>query len=311
MSSSDWLSSNWALNTFAALLHFLQFIIAFSLPTKKDGWFNGNFPIYKQVPVWMNKTDAPVGGQTVSVDSDHVISLQNFEVSWLNVKYAIGSFFLLSAIFQGFASLVSIFFEQGKRLDYTTWQINHELFQWWSSRLRYWEFSISASVMLLCIGAESGVVQVYTLVCMFALCAVTMLLGALAQLLFEMEVGGLILGDGRVWAWRYPYWLGWLTCVFAYAPILDSFYSAQKQSPLKAPAPVEAIIWVQFVLFTCFGLVQGLELSYASDYSLNENTVNNIRKKATFCFIILSFTAKTLLCWMVLVPLLVGPSPQK
>ena len=310
MSSSDRLSSNWALNTFAALLHFLQFIIAFSLPTKKDGWFNGNFPIYKQVPVWMNKTDAPVGGQTVSVDSDHVISLQNFEVSWLNVKYAIGSFFLLSAIFQGYASFASISYEPGKRLDYTTWQIDRVSFQSWSSRLRYWEFSISASVMLLCIGAESGVVQVYTLVCMFALCAVTMLLGALAQLLFEMEVDNRIVSRS-IWAWQYPYWLGWLTCVFAYAPILDSFYSAQKQSPLKAPAPVEAIIWVQFVLFTCFGLVQGLELSSASNSFGDVTAVNKIRKNATFRFIILSFTAKTLLCWMVLAPLLVGPSPQK
>ena len=77
--------------------------------------------------------------------------------------YCILCFFILSGLFQGYVSKITT--EEGEA-D----------FEYWSTTLCYMEYSISASLMVLCIGVESGILQIYTLMCMFVLMFTTMML---------------------------------------------------------------------------------------------------------------------------------------
>ena len=56
------------------------------------------------------------------------------------------------------------------------------------------KYSITASLMILCISVQLGILQLHTLLCMGFLTWVTMLLGLLTHILFEAWFIG-----GNVW----------------------------------------------------------------------------------------------------------------
>ena len=171
-------SSNRTLNKAAALLHLGQAVavlcIVAYLDRRDNGskrFFKGEFRLYKQVAAWHK------GGNANS--SNYTLTMEQHDAGALDVRYAIFSFFLLSALFQGYASY---------------WSDSEAAFQDLSSDLRYVEYAVSASVMLLCIAVETAVVQIYTLVALFTLSVTTMLLGRLAQECFALAP---ILADAR------------------------------------------------------------------------------------------------------------------
>ena len=215
----------------------------------------------------------------------------------LDVRACILVFFTLSALFQGAASWLNA----GR-----------------SGIWRYVEYSFSASTMVLAIAAEAGLRDVYALVGVCALIWVTMVLGIVAdwaQLLLR-----------GTWAWVVPHLAGWATCLAAYGCILDSFaFNASRGSP---PDFVRVIVFVQFSLFTCFGLVQAWALARRTGYAAASSSAYGPEEEALMLakgapsydshaddaeddavelvFIGLSLTAKSLLCWIVLSPLLRG-----
>jgi hypothetical protein len=281
--------SNRTLNKAAALLHLGQAVavlcIVAYLDHRDEGskrFFKGEFRLYKQVAAWHQG-----GNGTVANSNNYTITMESHDVGALDVRYAIFAFFLLSALFQGYASY---------------WSVSEETFQDLSSDLRYVEYAVSASVMLLCIAVETAVVQIYTLVALFALSVTTMLLGRLAQECFELAK----VAKTGYWLWLFPHLLGWVTCVTAYAPVLDSFVSAVNgSSELKPPTFVYCIVALEFALFVSFGGVQLWELwSCASSLERSGWVDPSTRQGATRMFIYLSLIAKTLLGWLILSPIL-------
>jgi hypothetical protein len=184
-----------------------------------------------------------------------------------------------------------------------------------SPTCRFAEYSISASIMILAIAVEAGVNDIYTLQAMFVLMFATMVLGFLADF-----------GVAPV-SW-IAHGAGWVTFLSAYSPILDAFLqSSARSSPVGAPGFVHVIVFLQFVLFSCFGFVQIYALFCSSKPAREEQQQMLLRAdvnmmtddgahysqdddtEAEFinaAYITLSLVAKTLLGWLILSPTLVS-----
>jgi hypothetical protein len=225
----------------------------------------------------------------------------------IDVRVLMIVFFALSAMFQGTASA----FMEGR-----------------SGNLRYLEYSLTSALMILAIAVEAGIRDVYALVCMFVLLWVTQLTGIVAELYSH---------DSRApWGWLPPHLVGWVTFVAAYAPILDSFLLCNSHSERQAPGFVRALVLVEFLLFACFGIVQGYCLAakawlpLAAGYGSvgppspmsmiisdaeggvggpvpdSTDPAEAIDLDGEGAFIVLSLAAKTSLAWIILAPALLA-----
>jgi hypothetical protein len=296
----------------------------------------GVFPLVKTISVWHKKplssssviADAEYSGSGM-VSDDFYVEFQRISAGELDVRYVIVAFFTLSAVFQVVGGYI--------------------LGGVWGSRLRFIEYSFSASIMIMAIAVESGIRDFYTIAMMFVLTWVTMILGLLADFISAITVGmqtaehepvNVVMGQ-RVWL--IPHAAAWVTCLAAYGPILDVFIQSSSKSDVEAPGFVHVIVFLQFVLFSIFGLVQMYSLvkrtnlitdhirgggkkysAVSADDMLGaysggggasmqfqpENNIysdlsdlNDFVEKA---YITLSFVAKTLLSWLILSPILAG-----
>jgi len=242
---------------------------------------------------------------------------QNFEVGYLDVRYLIFGFFLLSSSFQALEALAGDY--QGPRL------------------IRFVEYSISSSVMILAIAIQVGLTDIYILVAMFTLMFTTNILGLIAELLCYLAETGI----GSIYLWILPHSLGWVTCIVAYAPLLDAYLSSTRCSDRSPPGFVNVIVFVEFFMFISFGFVQiyslvcktvrflspeGNTVSYQlqqmsspndSEFYFKSTNITaseqqqdhphptqDITATADLAYVTLSFTAKTLLAWLILAPTL-------
>ena len=226
-----------ALNFVAAALHGVQAIAVFALITwlntqpRSGMLFNGgHFDLVRVVPVWRETTI-----DSVIVDSGSI-----------DVLYVILAFFILSAVFQCAGGLLSV--------------------PTMMARLRYVEYSFSAAIMMLAIALEAGIRDLYTLQCMFVLIWTTQMLGLLADVVSDFATRPLLLAEryycvevpqsSELWLWVLPHAAGWATCMSAYAPAIDVFLQSAARSERHPPDFVTAIVLVELVLFSCFGVVQ-------------------------------------------------------
>lgn len=245
---------------------------------------------------------------------------QNLEVGYLDVRYLIFGFFLLSSSFQALEALAGDY--SGPRL------------------LRFVEYSISSSVMILAIAIQVGLSDIYILIAIFTLMFTTNILGLIAELLCYLAESGV----GSIYLWILPHSLGWVTCIIAYAPLLDAYLSSIRCSDRGPPGFVHVIVFLEFFMFISFGFVQiyslvcktvrflspetaprNYQLQHMSSSSQMDSefymesspmiTVNqstsphhhtseDITATADLAYITLSFTAKTLLAWLILAPTL-------
>lgn len=212
----------------------------------------------------------------------------------LDIRGLIIAFFVLSAVF----GLCGVFFsaceECGARAvgggARTLW--------------RFAEYSVSASVMLLAIACEAGVRDVYTLACQFVLTWVTMVLGVLA------ERGQT---EAAPWGWVLPHLAGWATCLAAYVPVVDCFLLNVGLSESSPPDFVRVIVFLELVMFTCFGFVQTVGLARKGAMIQDWGTTMTLRyrteaarvdRDSELAYTVLSLAAKSMLAWIVLSPLL-------
>jgi len=295
----DWIEVS---NRAAACLHGAQAVVvivlmawldsrATSSSNKPNPFSNGGrFPVSRFVPVWDAAAVQP--------------RIQQLDAGVFDVRAAILVFFLLSCAFHTVAAL------------------------FWAGRLgailHFVEYSLSASVAVVAIAVEAGVRDAYTLQAQFVLVFATMLLGIAAELTQTQQQPLLPSALFHL--------AGWATCVSAYAPIMDTYLNSARLSALKPPDFVNALVFTQFALFACFGFVQAYTLWARSRvFSLSEEsrqimrvslrdddneggfffphdaqTMRDIDERAEGWFIFLSFTAKTILCWIVLSPLIMA-----
>jgi hypothetical protein len=206
---------------------------------------------------------APNGHSVIAVQRKDVFMFedkyfvvpQTFHVGDLDIRYIIFSFFLFSGLFQ----LADGF--MGAYTQYSGLTLCKPRL------LRFVEYSFSASIMILAIGVETGINDIYALCGIFTLIFTTNILGLIAEIFCFMAEGLTLNGNDLskieqllpvsiAWLWLIPHFLGWITCILAYAPLLDSYLQSTRCSDRGPPGFVHVIVFLEFVLFSSFGFVQ-------------------------------------------------------
>ena len=331
------------LNYGASFLHFVQAVTVLCLISGLNDTHKNDPPIFKGVysimknlfilrtpnqppvcdlPALRNITnqmslDGHPTNDYTPFNEGTIIMHQAFTLGYVDVRYLIFAFFALSSSFQGMEALAGEY--RGPRI------------------LRFVEYAFSSSVMILAMGVQVGITDIYSLSCMFGLMFTTNILGLIAEVLcFAVENSQSPILS--IWFWLVPHILGWLTCLFAYSPLIDAYLVSTRCSDRHPPGFVNVIIFLEFSLFTSFGLVQlyalvRKSLLYASGgYAQLATNLNDLMHRtnvartpdgllvqsrtpseeityyADLAYVTLSFTAKTLLAWLILAPTL-APAP--
>jgi len=281
------------LDVSAAVVHGVQALVVIGLTVevldkRPSAMFNGgHIGVYRMATVY-SAEGGLVGDRKVATGE-------------LDIRLLIIGFFLLSAVFGLCGALFGSCTECGAEAvgggARTLW--------------RFAEYSVSASVMLLAIAVEAGVRDVYTLACQFVLTWVTQVLGVLAEC---MQTERTPLG------WLLPHLTAWVTCLAAYSPILDCFRLNASQPENSIPEFVTVIVFLELLLFTCFGFVQMVALARKTSliqhrgasktpyrslgYADRDSELAAVDRDSDLCYTVLSLAAKSLLGWIVLGPLL-------
>ena len=145
------------------------------------------------------------------------------------------------------------------------------------NRFRWVEYSVSATVMVLLIGAYSGITEVTALIAI-AGANVAMILFGWLQERFNPPAAGQIT--------MMPFWFGTIAGVAPWIAIWFNVLTAD-----EVPGFVYGIVVAETVLFFSFGLNQWLQYRRVgrwSDYLFGEKT-----------YLVLSLVAKSLLAWQI------------
>lgn len=148
------------------------------------------------------------------------------------------------------------------------------------NKARWYEYSLSASVMMVAIAMLVGIYDAMSLLMIFALIAVMNLTG------LAMEV----YNQGKEKVNWLAYWLGTFAGIFPWLAVaFYLWYSSHNGS--SAPTFVYYIFVSIFIFFSCFALnmwLQYKKIGKWKEYLYGERT-----------YIILSLVAKSLLAWQV------------
>lgn len=147
------------------------------------------------------------------------------------------------------------------------------------NKLRWFEYMLSSSVMIIVIAMLCGVYDLWLLVALFALNAIMNLMG------LAMEV----YNQGR----EKPNWLAYNVGVIAglvpWVVIIAFFVGASQSSGVKIPGFVYGIVATIFVTFNIFAITMVLQykkIGRWKDYLYGERT-----------YMVMSLVAKSLLAW--------------
>ena len=255
----------WWLNVAACLFHLL-FAIATLVLASCDGFDDGCGDGNISTPILLvySTNLSWVENSTNALRPEYIVSGE-ISLPWLTA-----SFFFLSALMHGIVAGFN--WKQAwasdtqERRVITTWQgwyyrWMHECRQ----PLRWAEYSISASVMLIVIAISSGVAHVYMLVLIFCSSFATMTYGHFAEELHGRPVKEP--NDGKPQEWKqssvflrvYPNLLGWVPFGAVWGVLLHSFNSNTGDGG-GPPTFVYVIVYGQFVAFLTFCVTQLLLL---------------------------------------------------
>lgn len=154
---------------------------------------------------------------------------------------------------------------------------------------RWYEYSVSASLMIVVIGMLAGIWDLGTLVALFGLVVVMNLCGLLMEQRNELT-------DETDWT---PFWVGVIAGIIPWIVIAIAFIGSVVASDGEFPTFVIYIylsIFVFFNLFTLNMALQYLEVSRWKNYLFGEKL-----------YILLSLVAKSVLAWQVYFGTLASP----
>jgi hypothetical protein len=259
----------WLVNIIAALLHgvnALLMVIFYYANDKHD-------QLYKITTSYASWQRSPN-----STDTWDIVQKQATVIEGLSLNWLIFAFHILSFIFQ-FAALIPAYHyveritEEGR------------------NPLRFAEYSLSASIMLVCIALLCGIRDIIILLAISILTAVCQILGGVAE--YQLP------GTKRT----LTHFLAWDCISAAYATILTYFFVAINMNDVSPPAYVMWIVIFQAALFLSFGFVQLIQF-YGQTWWL----VGAIGRQAEISYTVLSLVAKTLLGWMIYANVIVAAS---
>lgn len=192
----------------------------------------------------------------------------------LSLHWLVTSFFFLSAFFQFLGGVVP-----RKTVP--------------NPVIRFIEYSVSASVMIVAIALQLGIFQAQVLLLLATLTWTTMICGIVAETLApgdrepveENKLVKKLLKRMNAGAWL-SHGIGWMTQLIVFFVLLQQFHGSQNTcgSTRAAPYFVWAIVYVELVLFASFGFVQSFQL-----------TKNLSAERAEISYTVLSFVSKSLL----------------
>lgn len=250
----------WLINIIAAILHGVNALLMVILYYSNDR-HDQLYEITTDYASWQNKPNM--------TDSWDIVQKQVTVIDGLSLNWLIFSFHTLSFVFQLSALLPCYNY-----VERITNEGRHPL--------RFVEYSMSASIMLVCIALLCGVRDFMILLSIVVLTAICQLLGGLAE---YMRAGG---------KRALVHFLGW-DCIFvAYGIILSYFFVAVNLNDVSPPEYVTLIIIFQALLYLSFGFVQLIQF-----YGREWWGVGAIGRQAEISYTVLSLTAKTLLGWMI------------
>lgn len=162
----------------------------------------------------------------------------------------------------------------------------------------FFEYSVSAPLMLLALGVQFGITDLYLLMSICINCAACMIFGVASELLIETRMDVDLLK--QVWPRGLPAYLvtefaGWVCMVFALAPLLATVVSADacmSGGDVSMPRWVYGLMAFETVAFTSFGFVHLVSLWLRTQTTFDKAWVARRTEEA---YITLSLLAKGLL----------------
>jgi len=287
----------WLWNLIAALMHLgnaVAMVIIFYRPDEKN-------IVEKDVCYQLTRNYASWNASNGTAS----INIQTTNASVLSLHWLIVGFHLLSFVFQ----FIPILFDKesaccylkkcasmkvcGNTLEYPY----IEYVKKGRNPIRFFEYSISASIMLVCIALLTGIRDANLLLSIALLCAVCQVFGYVAETLYVAKMFPTIRHISHL--------AGWVTLMTSYA-IIWVYYglaNANASGGNGAPDFVHAIVVSMFLLFNSFGVVQ-LSQMYCGDKCCTR-FYNCVGKNSEASYIFLSIVAKTILGWVIYAQVLV------
>lgn len=187
-----------------------------------------------------------------------------------NLGYGVAAFLFLSSLFH----LIIATFYYKKYIADLALGVN---------KLRWIEYSLSASLMIVLIGTLSGIYDLSSLIMMFGLTAIMNLTGLL------METHNQIKSNNKV-NWL-SFWIGSLAGIIPWIVLVIYFIGAENQPNTDIPTFVYWIYGSIFAFFNVFAINMYLQYKKIGPWK------NYIYGE--FVYILLSLTAKSLLAWQI------------
>jgi hypothetical protein len=255
------------------------------------------YPLYTSFTTWTNSSEATVAHSYGTCPSPRPLEFGapiSVAPSWkdtgldISLHWLVVSFFALSAFFQTLTAFCTSIIS--------------------APTIRFVEYSFSAAVMIVAIALQIGIMHAQILVLLATLTWATMMCGLVSEKINTVIRGTRAhdyktIKDGgdpsdiqfsprtkhelrKVMV--ISHCIGWVLIIVTFFILMDSFHQHSCDSPHGAPKFVWAIIYGELGLFAAFGVVQLLQIVDAIDV-----------KQAEMGFIVLSFTSKTVLGWLV------------
>lgn len=196
-----------------------------------------------------------------------VLALASRHLFDINLAYLIAAFFFISAIAHVLQATVC-------RPSYEADLVKG------INKARWWDYALSASVMMIAIGLLVGVSDISTLLMFFGLIAIMNLLGLVMELY----------NHGKHASSWLVYWIGCLSGVLPWIAIAIYLIGSNLYGN-GTPGFVYGIFGSIFVLFACFGLNMFLQCRKRGEW------INYLYGERVY--MILSLLAKTALAWQV------------
>lgn len=178
----------------------------------------------------------------------------------LDLGWLIISFHLLSFFFQALAGITDYwpikFTIGGEEYKY---EYREMIEKYGTNPLRFVEYSISASIMLICIAFLNGVTDINLIAAIAVLTAMCQICGLVVEYMTDEQI---------FWQWGLHF-TGWIQFLCAYGIISHAFFKSIDAVPgVKPPEFVYVIVFMLFALYACFGAVQLVELCQKTEQFL-------------------------------------------
>lgn len=248
------------LNGAAAMVHLIQSVIMFQLI---DG---------DTIELFFIRWDSPQGTTTTGLIEP--------SIEFVGINIAIGHLLVLFLLLSGIAHLLITTLLWDRYIRYIRQGINP---------YRWIEYSITASLMIVAITMLGGQSSIGVLLSFFTLIAIMNLMGLRMEQVNRVRgsVGDVI--ENKI-DWR-PYWLGWIPALVPWVIIFGNLVYTRIDIGSSFPSFVLFATGFTFFMFNLFAV--NMYLQYRGwwrwrDYLWGE-----------FIYILLSFTAKTILAWWI------------